>query len=409
MAAAAEQVFAIVGGGLTAATAAQTLRDEGFAGRIRVFAAESHQPYNRPPLSKEYLTGSAERESVFVQHPDWYAERRVELELGAVVRGIDPAGHTIDLGNGRVERYDKALLATGAIPRHLEVPGRDLDGIHYLRTIDDSDRLRDGLAAGGRRVVVIGSGWIGLETAAAARRYGNDVTVIGRSAVPLRRTLGPEIGGVFADLHRDNGVTLNMSRRLIGLQGGGRVTGVETDAGPIAADVVICGIGAQPNVHLARAAGLELTDGVAVDAGLRTSAPDVFAAGDIADQLHPVLGTRIRSEHWANALGQGAAAARSMLGQSIDYAAVPYFYTDQFDLGMEYSGYPSLAADAEVVVRGDLAAREFIAFWVRDGRVVAGMNVNIWDVNEELQRLIREGTAVTAERLADADVPLAEL
>jgi NAD(P)H-nitrite reductase len=409
------EVFTIIGGGLAGATAAETLRSEGFLGRIRLFAGEAHAPYIRPPLSKEYLKGDAERDSIFVQKPEWYGEHRVELQQGVSVQSIDVDARTITLADGRSEGYDRLLLATGAVPRHLPLEGANLDGVHYLRTVEDSERLRGEIAAGGRRVVIIGSGWIGLEVASAARGYGNDVTVIGREALPLDNVLGAELGAVFAALHTDNGVRLIGAANTRSIEGeDGHVTAVVTEtetigAETIGADVVVIGAGAIPAVELAKSAGLTVDNGIIADESLRTDVPEIFVAGDVANAYHPVAGAHLRNEHWANAIAQGKAAAKSMLGQSVVFDEIPYFYTDQFDLGMEYSGYPTLTGDATVVFRGDVEKREFIAFWVAGGRVVAGMNVNIWDVNDDVQALIRSGRTVDVARLSDAQVPLAEV
>jgi 3-phenylpropionate/trans-cinnamate dioxygenase ferredoxin reductase subunit len=404
-----DRIFVIVGGGLAAARAAEGMRDEGFDGRIVMVAAEEHQPYIRPPLSKEYLQGSAERDTVFV-HPDaWYAEQKVEVLRGRTASALSPADHTVTLADGDVLRYHRLLLATGAAARRYPSPGGDLAGVHHLRTLEDAERLREALKAGTSRVVIVGGGWIGLEVASAARRYGNRVTVLGRESVTLNLILGDEIGAVFGDLHRANGVELRMSTVVSDIVGqGGTVTGVRLDTGEVVpADVVVVGIGAIPNTGLAVDAGIDVDNGIVTDAAFRTSAADVYAVGDVASVFHPVLGHPIRVEHWANAENAGAAAGRSMAGAAVSYDEIPYFYTDQFDLGMEYSGYADLVTDAEVVIRGDLAARRFVAFWVAGSRVVAGMNVNVWDVNEAVQELIRSRVPVDISRLADESIDLA--
>lgn len=401
----------ILGGGLAGATAAESLRKEGFTHDIHVVAAERHHPYIRPPLSKEVLLGKAPRESAFVHDDAWYAEAEVELILGDAAATVDREARQVTLASGRVLPYRRLLMATGAVPRRLDVPGADLDGIRYLRTLDDSDVLRADLVGGGRTVVCVGSGWIGLEVTAAARGYGNDVTVVSPGSVPLAAALGDELGAVFQALHVEHGVVFRMATGVVGFTGtDGRVSGVVTDAGDtIPADLVVVGIGAAPVVGLAEAAGLDVDGGIAVDASLRTADPAVFAAGDVANAWHPTLGARLRSEHWANAIDQGKAVARSMLGQPLSYDVVPYFYTDQYDLGMEYAGFFPLARNADVVYRGDVAGREFLAFWQRDGRVVAGMNVNVWDVNDDLKALVQSGRVIDPARLADPSVPVDEL
>jgi 3-phenylpropionate/trans-cinnamate dioxygenase ferredoxin reductase subunit len=404
----AQEPFVIVGGGLAGAKAAETLRTEGFDGRVVLVGAEDERPYERPPLSKGYLLGTAERESARVHEGDWYAAHDVELRTGAQVTGLDVAGHRVALDTGEEVPFARLLLATGASARRLRLPGADLDGVHYLRTLADADRLRAALTGGGRRVVVVGAGWIGLEVTAAARHHGNDVTVVEPQPTPLHTVLGAEMGDVFARLHRDHGVDLRTGTGVQAFRGDGQVGAVVLDGGEeVAADLVVVGVGAAPNTGLAEEAGLAVGNGVLVDAGLRTSAPDVYAAGDVAAALHPLYGRHVRVEHWANALNQGPAAARSMLGQPVSYDRVPYFFTDQYDLGMEYSGLGS--PEATVVCRGKPEDGAFIAFWLRDGRVEAGMNVNVWDVTGPIQELIRSGRQVPDERLTDPAVPLEQL
>jgi 3-phenylpropionate/trans-cinnamate dioxygenase ferredoxin reductase subunit len=401
--------FVIVGGGLAGAKAAETLRAEGFDGPVVLVAGEDEVPYERPPLSKGYLLGKADRESPRVHPGDWYAEQDVELRMGVRATNLDPAAHRLTLDDGDELGYAKLLLATGSSPRRLPVPGADLDGVRYLRTLGDSDRLLADLSGGGRRVVVVGAGWIGLEVTAAARHYGNEVTVVEPQPTPLHAVLGPEMGAVFARLHRDHGVDLFTDTVVREFRGaGGRVESVATDAhAGLSADLVVVGIGATPNVDLAAAAGLEVDNGVVTDHALRTSAPDVFAAGDVASSFHPLFGRYVRVEHWANALNGGPAAARSMLGQDVVYDRVPYFFTDQYDLGMEYSG---LGGPGDTVVtRGDPDSGEFIAFWLENGRVTAGMNVNVWDVTDPIQQLIRTRRQVPVASLTDVDTPLERL
>jgi len=405
------QTFVIVGGGLAGASAAQTLRDEGFTGRLRLVGAETERPYERPPLSKAYLLGAAERDTIFVHQPSWYHERDVELSLGIRATGLDVATHELILDTGERIRYDKVLLATGSSPHRLTVPGADLNGVHYLREARDADRLRTALMGGGRHVVIIGGGWIGLEVAAAARGHGNDVTVVESQQTPLRTALGDELGGMFADLHREHGVDLRLSTRVRELIGSGdHVTGVVTDEGvQLPADLAVVGVGVRPSVAIAEAAGLSVDNGIVVDQAMRSSDPDVYAAGDVANAYHPLLGRHLRVEHWANALHGGPAAARSMLGLHVSYDEVPYFFTDQYDLGMEYSGHVGVGGYDQIVYRGNRGNRQFIAFWLDGGRVLAGMNVNVWDVTSDIRDLIRDTGTVDSDRLADPDIPLADL
>ncbi|MBT2408964.1 FAD-dependent oxidoreductase [Streptomyces sp. ISL-12] len=415
----ADQTFVIVGGGLAGAKAAETLRAEGFSGRVILICDERDHPYERPPLSKGYLLGKEERDSVFVHEPAWYARNDIELHLGQTVVSVDRATRTVHYGDdGTRVRYDKLLLATGAEPRRLDVPGTGLAGVHHLRRLAHAERLKGVLAALGRdngHLVIAGAGWIGLEVAAAAREYGAEVTVVERAPTPLHGVLGPELGAVFAELHRAHGVRFRFGVSLTEIVGqDGVVLAARTDDGEEhPAHDVLAAIGAAPRVSLAQAAGLEIAGpadggGIVVDEALRTSDPDIYAAGDAASFPHPA-GTRRRVEHWANALNGGPAAARSMLGKEITYDRVPYFFSDQYDLGMEYSGWAPPGTYDEVVIRGDAGKREFIAFWLKDGRVLAGMNVNVWDVTEDVQRLIRTGTPVDADALADPRVPLESL
>ncbi|MFC0848491.1 NAD(P)/FAD-dependent oxidoreductase [Streptomyces noboritoensis] len=418
----ADRTFVIVGGGLAGAKAAETLRAEGFNGRVILIGDEREHPYERPPLSKGFLSGKEERDSVFVHEPAWYAQNDVELHLGQTVTAIDREAKTVRLGDGTLIGYDKLLLATGSEPRRLDIPGTGLAGVHHLRRLAHSERLRNMLKALGRdngHLVIAGAGWIGLEVAAAARGYGAEVTVVEPEATPLHQVIGPELGQIFTDLHAEHGVRFHFGARLTEITGqDGMVLAARTDDGEEhPAHDVLAAIGAAPRTALAENAGLALVDradggGVAVDASLRTSDPDIFAAGDVAASHHPLLDTRLRVEHWANALNGGPAAARAMLGQEVSYDRVPYFFSDQYDLGLEYSGWAPPGSYDQVVLRGDAGKREFIAFWLQERRVLAGMNVNVWDVTAAIQDLIRAGTKgvqVDPDRLADPSVPLGDL
>jgi 3-phenylpropionate/trans-cinnamate dioxygenase ferredoxin reductase component len=404
----------VVGASLAGAKAAEALRGEGYAGRITLVGDEVHRPYERPPLSKDFLQGKVGVEKVYVHAADWYAEHDVDLRLGIAVTAVDARAHEVTLAGGERLPYDGLLLATGSSPRRLTIPGAELDGVHYLRRIEDSERIRDAFA-NGRSVAIVGGGWIGLEAAAAARAAGRDVTVLEAAELPLLAVLGREVAQVFADLHRANGVDLRCGVQVSEFTGdaagaGGAVTGVQlADGRRLDADVVVVGVGITPNVGLAEEAGLEVGNGILVDAHLRTSDSDVYAAGDVANAYHPLLDRHIRVEHWANALNGPAVAAKSMLGIEAVYDRLPYFYSDQYDLGMEYTGYVDRDASVDVVLRGDVAGREFVAFWLSGGRVLAGMNVNVWDVTEPITELVRSGRVVDAARLADAEVPLADL
>jgi 3-phenylpropionate/trans-cinnamate dioxygenase ferredoxin reductase subunit len=398
--------FVIVGAGMAGGKAVETLREEGFDGRVVLLGAEAERPYERPPLSKDYLRGEAERGTVYLQEDaGWYEENAVELRTSTAVESLDVAARAVVLAGGERIDYDALLLATGAEPKRPPIPGADLGGVHVLRTLEDSDGLRAVLDAGGR-LVVVGGGWIGCEVAASARQRGMDVALVEPQSVPLEGVLGPELGAFYRDVHADHGVALHLGSGVEAIEGDGRAERVRTSDGSVLdADAVVIGVGVAPRTRLAEGV-LDVENGILVDASLRASADGVFAAGDIANHDHPLLG-RLRVEHWANALEQGPSAARAMLGQDAVYDRVPYFFSDQYDVGMEYAGHSRPGDD--VVFRGDLAGREFIAFWLRDGRVTAGMNVNVWDVSEHLQALVRSGATVDPGRLRDPDVPLDEL
>ena len=403
----ADRTFVVVGGGLAAAKAVEQLRELGFEGRLVLLAGEEHLPYERPPLSKDYLKTGEKLDDVFVHDQQWYADQQVDLRTGTRVASIDRAAKAVVTDAGDRVEYDRLLLATGSSPRTLSLPGSTLEGVLSLRTIEDSDAIRDALQPG-RRVVLIGGGWIGLEVAAAARERGAQVTVLESLELPLVRVLGPTIAQVFAGLHREHDVDLRTEVVVEAIEGDGVVTGVRLASGEVVpADTVIVGIGAAPNVGLAQDAGLDVDNGITCDAVGRTSDWDIFAVGDVANVEHPFLGRRVRVEHWANALNQPQVVAPAMLDEDGPDPELPYFYTDQYDLGMEYTGMAD-PGDA-VVVRGDLASREFIAFWTREGRVIAGMNVNIWDVTEPIKALIQSRQAIDPARLADPSVPLEQL
>ncbi|SDF05667.1 Reductase C-terminal [Cellulosimicrobium cellulans] len=392
----------VVGGGLAAAKAVETLRAEGYDGGITVVAREPHRPYERPPLSKDYLRGEAERDAVFPLATDWYAAHDVELLTGTTATALDLAGRGVTLDDGRTLPYEKLLLATGSDARRIPLPGGDLDGVHELRTLDDSDALsgalREARDDGVGRLAVVGDGWIGLEVAASARTLGLDVTVMGLGTHPLERVLGPEMGELYGQVHTDHGVHLHRRAQVTGISGDGRrATGVDlADGTHVDADLVLVAVGAVPNVGLARDAGLALdsaTGGVVASATLQTTDPDVFVAGDVASVPSARYGRSLRVEHWATALHQGPHAARAMLGATDPYPELPYFFSDQYDVGMEYLGFVA-GPDAydEVVVAGSAPDRELVAFWVKDGRVEAGMAVNVWDRMEDVKALIhRDG------------------
>lgn len=402
--------FVIVGGGLAGAKAAEALRAKNFDGTIVLLGEEQQLPYERPPLSKEFLAGKKTLGDFTVHPQDWYREHDVDLRTGARAVSLDPAGHTVGLADGTSLSYHKLLLATGSRSRRVPIPGADAHGVHYLRTVDDATALDSALAAGAS-LAVVGAGWIGMEVAASARQRGVDVTVVETAELPLLASLGAENGAVFAALHREHGVDLRLGSAVAEITtADGAATGLRLgDGSQISAGAVLVAVGAQPNIELAQQAGLATGGGgVLVDAGLCSSDPDIYAVGDIAAAQHPLLETRIRTEHWANALKQPVVAAGGMLGESGEYAELPYFFTDQYDLGMEYVGHAP--EYARVVFRGGTDGREFTSFWLGDdNRVLAGMNVNIWEGLDDIKALIAAQAPVDPDRLADPGTPLGDL
>ncbi|WP_378738513.1 NAD(P)/FAD-dependent oxidoreductase [Nocardia brasiliensis] len=408
-----DQRFVIVGGGLAAAKLAEALRANDFPGTVLLLGAEEWLPYERPPLSKEHLAGKKQLVDFTTAPGQWYRDHRVEVRLGTTVEALNPAEKTITLPDGSTVSYDKLALATGSSPRTLSIPGADAPNVYTLRTIEDSDTLIEFFASAAQRIVIIGAGWIGLEVAAAARAAGVEVTIVETAEQPLLGALGPEMGEVFAELHRSHGVDLRLGAQVAEITTEEAIAtslanGVKLDDDSvIEAEAVLIAVGARPNIELAADAGLDVDDGVLVDEHLTTSDPDIVAVGDIAEQQHPVLDRRIRVEHWANALNQPAVAAATMLGKEASYDRLPYFFTDQYDLGMEYTGYAAPGEYDRVVTRGDVAAREFVAFWLdSDNRVLAGMNVNVWDVTDRIKELILSGEPVDPDALADTSKPL---
>ncbi len=406
----ARQTFVIVGAGLAGAKAAEALRTEDFDGRIVLLGEEADRPYDRPPLSKDYLQDKSEKEKIFL-HPDgWYDEHDVELRLGTVVNAIDRVSHQVVAAGGERTGYDKLLVSTGSSPRHLSLPGDGLAGVLYLRGIADCEAIKKAFTTA-KRVAIIGAGWIGLETAAAARAAGVETTVLERGRLPLLGVLGAEVAEVYAALHAEHGVDLRTGVQVAEITGRGqRVSGVRlADGSQVDADVVVVGVGIIPNTGLAEKAGLRVDNGILVDEHLASSDPEVFAAGDVANAYYPSLGRHLRLEHWSAALNQGPVAAANMMGRPRAYDHLPYFFSDQYDMGMEYWGYVERGRYDKLVFRGDVADRKFIAFWTLEGRVLAGMNVNIWDQGDAIAALIRSGARVDLRRLADPAVVLESL
>lgn len=393
----------IVGAGLAAAHVATTLREAGDTRPVTIVGNEGRLPYERPGLSKGVLQGEQRVDELFVHDAGWYDEQQVATRFGDAAVGVDLGARLVRLASGEVLEYGDLVLATGARPRLVDLPGIELPGVRTLRRIEDCEALREAFGRGGR-LVVIGAGWIGLEVAAAARKAGMDVTVLEYAQVPLRAALGERMGRYFAQLHRRNGVDLRTGVGVTAIEGDGRAGGVRAGEEVFPADLVVVGVGAVPNVELARAAGLDVDNGVLVDDQLRAG-EHVYAVGDVANAVNRALGVRLRVEHWDNAIRQGQLAGHVLLGEDVHYDWQPYFFTDQYDLGMEYVGRGS--ADDDVVIRGEDESGEFIAFWLRDRVVTAAMNVNTWDVSDQLRALI--GRRIAAGRLADAGVPVDDL
>jgi 3-phenylpropionate/trans-cinnamate dioxygenase ferredoxin reductase subunit len=381
----------IVGGGIAGANAAFALRKLGYDGRVTIVSAEQELPYERPPLSKDYLRGETPLEKAYVRPAADYQAEGVDLVRGRTATEIDAKTRRVGLDDGKSLEFGALVLATGSEPRRIDLPAIDPSSVHYLRTVADADRIKSA-AKKAKSATIIGGGWIGTEVAASMRQLGLEVTLVSRTARPLERVLGPEIAGVYRQLHEAHGVRF-----------------VQGSAGnkPSDGELVVVGVGATPRVDLARRAGLRVRGGgVVVDEYLRTSAPDVYAIGDIANAWHPRLRRHVRIEHWDNAKRQGRAVAATIVGQGEPYARTPYFYSDQFDLGMEYRGFAPKWD--HVVVRGELAAREFDAFWLASGRVIAAMNANRWDDAKELAALVDASHTVDPQRLADPTVSLSE-
>jgi 3-phenylpropionate/trans-cinnamate dioxygenase ferredoxin reductase subunit len=394
---------------LAAARAIEGIRDSGSDAPIIVVGDETELPYEKPPLSKGTLAGDDPLESATLHPAAWYAERNAMLLLGVSIAAIDPGAHAVTLADGRALQYHRLLLATGSSARRLEVPGAELGNVLSLRSMGQSAALRKRLVAGGH-VVLVGAGWIGLEVAAAARTHGCEVTVIEPQSTPLYGVLGPELGSWFTRLHEAHGVTFRFDEGVAQLAGDSTVSAVVTRSGErIQADTVVVGVGITPNVGLAEEAGLQVDNGILCDAALRTSAPDVYAAGDVANWFNPTLGRRIRVDHWANANDGGYAAGQSIAGVDVSYGPVPFFFSDQYDIGLEYAGHLPREVEPTIVFRGDPASNEFMAFWTDGGVVLAGMHVNVWDTIDDVQSLIRAATPIDLARLADPAEPLSRL
>lgn len=399
--------FVIVGANLTGGAAATTLRTEGFEGRIVLIGEEPHPPYERPPLSKEYLRGDATAEGTLLHPASWYGENDVELLMGVRAQSIDPDARTVRLADGRPIRYDKVLIATGGRNRRPALSGNDLEGIQDLRTIEDADSIK-GEAEAGRKAVVVGAGFIGCEVAASLRQRGVEVEVVEILETPLQRGVGPDVGRVFEGIHRDHGVTFHFGHGVERFEGTGRVEAVVAGSGKrIGCDFVVIGVGIEPNLGVVEGTGVRIDDGIVVDQLCRTNVEGIYAAGDVANHWHPIFERRVRVEHWDNALKQGAAAARAMMGSEAPFDDPHWFWSDQYDHNLQSIG---LVFDGdEMVIRGSLEERSFLAFYMKDGLLRAAVGLNRGRDVRRCGPLIRARRPLDPDALRDEDVDLKRL
>lgn len=399
--------FILLGGGLASATAASTLRAEGFDGRLIIVSDEAHVPYSRPPLSKEVLRGEKQAEKTWLRPPAWYESKDIQLKLGVSAVAIDSRAKRVELHDGAHLSYDKVLIATGGLPRALNVSGAGLPGVFTLRSLGDALTLRERLT-NGAAVVVIGAGFIGCEVAANANKLGCKVIMLEAAQIPMGRALGRRIGNIYADLHRERGVELRTGVTVERIEGDGYVRCVlTTDGQRYEASVVVVGIGLLPDLTLAQRSGIETGNGILVNEFCETSVENVFAAGDIAHHPNPFLGRHIRVEHWQNAQHQGAYAARNMLGQRKPFHEVPWVWSDQYEHNLQVVGLPD--PTEQLVVRGDVGGRNFSGFFLRDSRITAALAVNRPEDVRIARLMIQHKKEVSEQVLADVDANLAEL
>ena len=397
----------IVGASLAGGVAANTLREQGYDGPIVLVGSEPVAPYERPPLSKEYLRGEQPFEKALVKSPDHWSTINVETRLGVTAERIDTEGRAVVLADGTTVPYEKLLITTGARTRKIPAPGADLDGVMDLRTVADADRIRAAIEGSGSAVVV-GLGFIGAEVTASLKQSGLDVTAVEFAPVPLNRVLGEDIGRALAGLHADNGVHTIFQDSVASFEGSGRVEAVVTAEGKrLPCDVAVVGVGVQPNVEIAAGSPIEVDNGILVDEFCRTNVEGIYAAGDVANHQHPLFGRRMRVEHWQNAMRQGAAAAKSMLGTGEPYAEVHWFWSDQFDANLQYAGH-HMAWD-ELVVRGSIPDRNFIAFYISGGLIDAAVALNRGKELRRAMALVKARKPIDSEKLRDEDVDLKSL
>jgi 3-phenylpropionate/trans-cinnamate dioxygenase ferredoxin reductase subunit len=401
------QTMVVVGANLAGGAAVSTLREEGFEGRVVLIGDEPDPPFERPPLSKEYLRGEKEFEATLLRPPAWYEEARVDLRLGERAKRIDPASRLVELEGGESVAYDRLLIATGGRNRRLHVPGHDLEGIFELRTRADADRIRSE-AGPGRRAVVVGAGFIGCEVAASLRQMAVEVEVVEIFDAPLLRVVGSEVGKVYEGIHREHGVTFHFRDDVASFEGRDRVEEVVTRRGArIGCDFVVVGIGIVPSTDLVDDTPVRVENGIVVDELCRTNVDGIYAAGDVANHYHPVFGRRIRVEHWDNALKQGATAARNMMGRPEVFEDPHWFWSDQYEFNLQHVGF---ASDwDEFVVRGSLDERDFLGFYLKEGLVQAAIGVNRGKEVRRAAAVIRRRRQVDPGALRDEDVDVRKL
>ena len=399
--------YVIIGASLAGATAALTLREEGTDGSVILIGAEREPPYERPPLSKAYLRGDATFDKSLVRPLAYYKEHGIETMLETRAVRIDPSARFVELEDHRRVSFDALLIATGARNRRIAIPGGDLGGIYGLRTVQDADRIRAEMIAG-RRAVVVGMGFIGSEVAASLQQKGLHVDAVEPAKTPLFRVLGEQVGQAIADLHRANGVRIVFEDTVAAFEGSTRVSTVVTKAGRrLDCDFVVAGIGVEPAVDMLEGSGIHVDNGVVVDAYCETNVSGIYAAGDVANHHHPIFDRRIRVEHWQNAMKQGAAAARNMLGRRLPYDDIHWFWSDQYDANLQYVGYHTKWE--QLVIRGGLDSGSFLACYVNDGRIDAAVALNRGKDVRRVMPIIRSRRTVNLERLGDESVDLRSL
>ena len=394
----------IIGAGHAAGQAAASLRQEKYEGDITIVGDEAYIPYQRPPLSKQYLAGEHGTEKVFLRPEKFYGDKNITLKANTRATAVDVDAHTVTLEDGEVLEYEKLLLATGSRPREIPVPGADLAGVHYFRTIADVDAIREGMATA-RNVVIVGGGYIGLEVASVCVEAGLNVTVLEMEDRILQRVTTPRMSEYYHNLHTGRGVTIRTSAAASAFVGDGHVTGVQCGDEVIPAELVVVGIGILPNVELAEAAGLECDNGIVVDYHCQTSNADVYAAGDCTNHPNPILDRRLRLESVPNAMDQARVAAANMQGGDRVYSAVPWFWSDQYELKLQMVGFSS--DGDEEVVRGDVDSDSFAIFYLRDKKIVAVDTVNSMREFMMCKKMI--GVEVDTGKLADPEVSLKDL